>query len=148
MVSTATRRGQWEGLVPGASKIAVTGVAGVIGQLLSRALRREGFDVVGIDKSTPTLQNQPEPTVVSPSSVFLSSSSSSATVSTSASDLVDRIFHFGEVPAHEHGSTNPFADCDAVIHLSAIGDPTASYSKLLAPNIAGTSCRLVFTFLR
>ena len=97
-------------------RVAVTGAAGFLGEVARQVYEENGFQVRGIDLPEPELQSAPlhdDPTPGEPWTDW-------------------RACDLSATP-----SENPFADCDAVLHLAASGDPGKSMDEIVGPNILG-----------
>jgi nucleoside-diphosphate-sugar epimerase len=90
-------------------RIAVTGIAGIIGKVLGDAFKDKGFEVVGIDRAEPVSQ--------APESLHKIDK-----------ERVDVVCDLGR-PLDELAVKNPFEDCDVVVHLA--GGPVFVFSPLI-----------------
>lgn len=110
VTSTCIARGVTSG------RIAVTGAAGFLGGLARQAFEANGYKVRGVDLPTPKLQSAPlhdDPPPAEPWEDW-------------------RACDLSNLP-----SENPFAECDAVLHLAASGDPGKPMEEIVAPNVLG-----------
>lgn len=104
----------------GRRRVAITGVAGFLGQLARQSCEELGLEVIGFDLVEPRCQGGP--------TITGASVARSAKVDRCTADL-----------SEEGALEGAFDGCDTVIHLAADGRPHADFlSDVLPSNIQGT----------
>jgi len=93
-------------------KVAITGVSGVIGTTIHDHLKNSGLQIVGIDQPVPATQ---APEEHRPHTEFVD-------ITCDLSDPLDKLM-----------ARNPFAECDAVIHLAADARAEAKFMEDILP---------------